>query len=389
MPITEPATKVDQFREFWTSLGRSSTEPTSARQVENFQPSLVATETPNILDTDVRDIKIAELYKQLRELERRTKPTRTSLEGPHHSGIDPIKPKIIPPVKAYINVPDKPIIEHKKITHPPGFNRNDRSEYGTPEGSTMDFLGIQHPSPQRRQPDDWELNLAGFGGREINLRILKRLDRQAVLDHDAAMAAAPPVTFDVVADVPDIIETSVPDVIETHVPDLTETSFPDLVESVRNKKPKKDKKTKFRTPPSSPTSSSSSSSSPACFHRAAPPKIPNDIDKHQPVTVRVREAETIKLSPLPEAPYWEGWRQQMYDDMAAASGVGHDIVSWLHIVQASATTFESLSDSQSHPTLDFKLSSALRKLPKRDLDQQVQTRAKALERFVARPPDSG
>ena len=45
----------------------------------------------------------------------------------------------------------------------------------------------------------------------------------------------------------------------------------------------------------------------------------------------------------------------MYDDVAAASGVGHDIFSWLHIVQASVTTFESLSDSQSRPTLDVKL----------------------------------
>ena len=45
----------------------------------------------------------------------------------------------------------------------------------------------------------------------------------------------------------------------------------------------------------------------------------------------------------------------MYDDVAAAIGVGHDIFSRLHIVQASVTTVESLSDSQSRPTLDVKL----------------------------------
>ena len=73
-------------------------------------------------------------------------------------------------------------------------------------------------------------------------------------------------------------------------------------------------------------------------------------------------------------------RQQMYDDVAAVTGVGHDIFSWLHIVQASVTTFESLSDSQSRLTLDVKLGSALRKLPKGDLKQQAQTRAKALEK---------
>ena len=303
LPIAEPATRVDQLRESWTSLnraelvdlGRGSAAPTSARQAGNFQPSN-AVEIPNIVDTVARDLKIAELYKQLQELERRTKPIRTFPEGFHHSGIDFIKPKIVPPVKTDVNIPDKPIIELKEIILAPGFERNDRSEYGTPEGSATDFLGLQHPSPQRHQPDDWELNLDGFGEREINFRIPKRLDLQAVIGHHTAMAAAPLVTFDIVADVPDIIETNVPDIIETHVPDLTETNFPDLVESIGNKKSKKDKKSKLRTPPSSPSSSSRSSSSSSSSHRASLPKIP--IGKQQPVIVRVREAETIKLSAL-------------------------------------------------------------------------------------------
>ena len=83
-----------------------------------------------------------------------------------------------------------------------------------PEGSATDFLRLQHPSPQHHQQDDWELNLDGLGEREINLRIIKRLDRQAVIAHHAAMAAASPVTFDIVADVPDTIETNVPEIIE-------------------------------------------------------------------------------------------------------------------------------------------------------------------------------
>ena len=197
--------------------GRGLAEPTSSRQAENIQP-FHAAETPNILDADVRDTKIAELYKQLQELRRRTKTTRTFPEGSHHSGIDLFKPKIIPPVKTYINVPDKPIIELKEIIHLPGFERNDRSEYGTPDG----------PKVRPRTSSEFSIRLLSITclmtgtlittdlEREINLRILKRLDRQAVLDHNAAMAAAPPVTFDIVAEVPDIIET--------HVPDLSERS---------------------------------------------------------------------------------------------------------------------------------------------------------------------
>ena len=220
--------------------------------------------------------------------------------------------------------------------------------------------------------DDWELNLDGLWEKEVNFRISKRLDRQAVLDHQAALAAAPPIKFDFIQS----SGTDVPDIIKMNVPDLTEMNYPNLADAVLTKKSKKSKTSKHRSPPSSPSSSSSSSSSSSPSHHVAPPRIPIDIGKQHSV-VRIKEADSIKLSALLEAPYWEGWRQQMYDDVAAASGVGHDIFSWLHIVQMPATTFEALSDSDGRPTLDVKLGSALRKLLKGDLRQQVQTRAEA------------
>ena len=70
----------------------------------------------------------------------------------------------------------------------------------------------------------------------------------------------------------------------------------------------------------------------------------------------------------------------MYDDAAAASSVGHDIFSWLHVAQLPDTTFDALADSQGRPTLDIKLGPALRKLFKSDLKQQAQTKANAIER---------
>ena len=345
LPITEPATRVDQAREFWTSLsraelvdpGRGSAEPTSARQADNLQ-HFHAVETPNIMDTDVRNLKVAGLYKQLQELERRTKPTRTSPEGSHHSGIELTKPKIVPPVKTFVNFPDnKPIIELKEVILPPGFERNDRAEYGTPEGSATDLLlGLQHPSPQRHQPDDWELNLDGLGEREINPRILKRLDRQAAIGHHAAMQRP----------LPDYVRhrgghpRHHRDERPRHHRDACPRPHRDELPRPRRIRSEQEGQE------GQEVEAAHSSFIPFIFfkfieflisssHRASPPKIPSD--KQQPVIVRVREAETIKLSALPEAPYWEGWRQQMYDDVAAASGVGHDIFSWLHSVQCRSS----------------------------------------------------
>ena len=112
LPTIECATKVDQLREVWTSISRPTPKSDRPRPDLNLtEPA--SSNAPPILNSDARDLKIAELQKQLQELERRTKPTRTSPEGSHHSGIDFIKPHI--ELKKTIIKPTAEII------CPPGF----------------------------------------------------------------------------------------------------------------------------------------------------------------------------------------------------------------------------------------------------------------------------
>ena len=216
-------------------------------------------------------------------------------------------------------------------------------------------------------PQEWQLDTEGISEAEINLRILKAIDRHTAkssgLQHQQHGAPAADDRHHQQA------KTDVPTI---KIAD--ESDFPDLGEAIKIKKSKKEKK-KPPTPPSSSSSSTSSSTS-------SPSPRPDPTPQATTYTpaVRVKEADSIKLSPLPEPPFWEGWRQQLYDDVGAASGVGHDIFQWLHVIQMPGTTFESLADSRGRPTLDVKLGSALRKLLKGDLKQQVQTKAKALER---------
>ena len=58
-----------------------------------------------------------------------------------------------------------------KVMRPPGLE----SEYGTPQGSSSDLLGLDAmPITITEQPEPaWELDLDGLNEKDINLRILK------------------------------------------------------------------------------------------------------------------------------------------------------------------------------------------------------------------------
>ena len=96
---------------------------------------------------DARDRMIDELRQQLQDLERRTRPTRTSPDVANPArNIDFAQPHDI----------HKPKIS--EVPPPPGL----KSEYGTPQGSDR---------------GEWEVNTSGLDENEINLRILKKIDR--------------------------------------------------------------------------------------------------------------------------------------------------------------------------------------------------------------------
>ena len=95
LPTIECATEVDQLCEFWTSISLPTPRTDRSRPDLNI-PEPASPIAPPTVNSDARDFKIAELQKQLPDLERRTKPTRTPPEGSHHSGIDFTKSNMEP-----------------------------------------------------------------------------------------------------------------------------------------------------------------------------------------------------------------------------------------------------------------------------------------------------
>ena len=284
--------------------------------------------TANQVDEEANARKIAELQAQLAELERRTKPTRTSPEGSHHSGFDPIR---ITSASAKHNVAMPVPVKADPVQRPPGLEDGVRSEYGTPQGTTADLLGMAMTSAtaeaRDEHPSDWQVDTEGLTEKEINLRILKAIDRNtATSSHPLPHHRDDPPAHDHRHGTPTEDDHRRP---QKNVPTIKitdESDFPDLEQAIKIKKSKKEKK-KPPTPPSSSSSSTSSSTSSPSPRPDPTPQVTTSTP-----AVRVKEADSIKLSPLPEPPFWEGWRQQLYDDVGAASGVGHDIFQWLHVI---------------------------------------------------------
>ena len=134
------SSRVDQLREFWSSFQRSDSTPRAM-----IAPAL--TPPPAHQVDDARDRKIDELRRQLQDLEQRTRPTRTSPDTANQAkNIDFAQPH-------YIHQP-----KISEVPPPPGL----KSEYGTPQGSDR---------------GEWEVNTSGLDENEINLRILKKIDR--------------------------------------------------------------------------------------------------------------------------------------------------------------------------------------------------------------------
>ena len=110
---THAQSRVDQLREFWSSLSRPDSPPRASIP-------LAATPPPAHPADDARDKKIEELRKQLQDLEQRTRPTRTSPDAVTHAKNFDFD---------QLNSNSKPTIQ--EVMPPPGL----KSVYGTPQGS--------------------------------------------------------------------------------------------------------------------------------------------------------------------------------------------------------------------------------------------------------------
>jgi hypothetical protein len=98
------------------------------------------------------------------------------------------------------------------------------------------------------------------------------------------------------------------------------------------------------------------------------------VPKHAPMFVhptpnptaqhgKVKEAEEIKVGQWPSVAQFPAWRRNLRRSVVAASGVVDDsALAWIHEVESTSVTFESLGSSGLFPTLDSKLAVAISKI---------------------------
>ena len=87
---------------------------------------------------------------------------------------------------------------------------------------------------------------------------------------------------------------------------------------------------------------------------------------------KYKEAETIRVKPLPIAPYFREWKQETYEEVCAASGRPTEAMKLIRTVEKAGIQFEDVADSGDFDTLDAKLATALTKVLKNnDLKRQV------------------
>jgi len=78
---------------------------------------------------------------------------------------------------------------------------------------------------------------------------------------------------------------------------------------------------------------------------------------------RIKEAETIKIPPLPSATQFRSWKVSVRTEVTAASGRGDVAFKWILLAESPSSSFESLATSGTgFESLDAKLAAAMTKL---------------------------
>ena len=113
-----------------------------------------------------------------------------------------------------------------------------------------------------------------------------------------------------------------------------------------------------------PALGSDPSDRPGKASSSSPPPLPeapkaDAAPSAKPTKAKVKEADHVKLSPLPTATEFPAWRSSVRKEVAAASGTGEEAFRWIMEVESPDATFELLADCGSFPSLDTKLGSAI------------------------------
>ena len=77
----------------------------------------------------------------------------------------------------------------------------------------------------------------------------------------------------------------------------------------------------------------------------------------------MKEAETIKIPPLPSATQFRSWKVSVRTEVTAAGGKGDVAFQWILAAESPSSTFESLAKSGAgFESLDAKLAAAMAKI---------------------------
>ena len=364
LPIVEPTPppgRVDRLLDFWNSFSNyeaSGSQQGQLSQRREPEPQQAASSA----EQDARDRKIAELQAQLQELERKTRPTKTSPGSSHHS------------VKAIQSKPDHHI-PIPKVMRPPGLD----SEFGTPQGSNSDLLGLDNmPAPAGQLSGQaWELDLDGLDENAINLRILKKIDRAEVQQHrQNAMSSTTGHSREAQQDSHNT-KRSVDMRREPDIDINDGAAFPEMKMANQVKKSKK----KPPSPPSSPpTSDSPTPTSSDDGHDDQSQRRPIPVlETRAPVNSKVKEKD-LKFAVLPDAPDFDAWKDAAYHKIVAAAQRGYTMLPWISKVEEPEVTFEQLADSEGYETLDSALCAAINDAARGDLREELSIRSQELRR---------
>ena len=94
--------------------------------------------------------------------------------------------------------------------------------------------------------------------------------------------------------------------------------------------------------------------------------------QHDAFGIRCKEAEGIKIAPIPAPQYIRTWRQRLREEVCSASGNPDEAFKWIVRVEDRDATFDEFGNSGGFVTLDTKLAAALSRGLPGDLARKVE-----------------
>ena len=95
---------------------------------------------------------------------------------------------------------------------------------------------------------------------------------------------------------------------------------------------------------------------------------------------RVKEADEIKVSQLPEIPQFTAWKQQLRSSVMSASGKGRAAFEWIMAVEDPSASYSELEYAGEYESLDVKLAAGINKVAKGRIGKILTTLIEAAAR---------